>query len=277
MEFRNAGDHMLASKVEARTSIASLIGKMKHLNLSMKPVMIDLADFLRWRGEYSEFVSFYRHMGEASIEKQLEHYLTMKYLPVLSGDTVIDVAAASSPFVKILKEKMGISGYKLDQVYQPGLRNDEIGCDAGAIPVSDEFADVLTLHCAFECFQDPSDVLFASEAVRVLRPGGRLGIVPLYLDDVHFVKTGPRYDKRKVKVEADALWLWRDDKYEKEPFSRHYSPDSLKGRVIDHMNGLTCEIVHFSNLDEVRDRFPGQRIYCHFLLKAVKEFDLGVA
>jgi hypothetical protein len=269
-EFRNAPDHLRASKVEANTSPELLVARLSELGVPLRKTAIDVADFLKWKEKHPLLVSAYRDMGEVAIEKVLEHYLTMTYLPILPGDRVIDVAAALSPFVKILTDELGTQAYGLDLSYKPGVNGDQIGGDAGSMPVSDGFADVLTLHCAFECFQDPSDVLFTGEAARVLRKGGRLGIVPLYLDDVYFVKMGPRADKRKIRVENEARLIWRDDGHDTEPFSRHYSPDSLKQRILDSMNGLDYEIVYFANLEELRKAFPGQRIYCSFLLRAVR-------
>ena len=114
------------------------------------------------------------------------------------------------------------------------------------------------------------DFPILKEARRVLTRGGRLGIVPLYVDDEYFVKIGPKYDKRKVEIEKGARQVWRDDKYEAVPFSRHYSPESLEERVIDNMGDLKYEIIHFTNLVDLEKHFPGQRLYAYFLLKAEK-------
>lgn len=104
----------------------------------------------------------------------------------------------------------------------------------------------------------------------MLRKDGRMGIVPLYVDNVYFVKTGPLYDKGKVSVEKEARWVWRDDEYLKEPFSRHYSPESFKTRILDQCE-MKHEILHLINLDEVRRAFPGQRVYCYFMFRAIND------
>ena len=269
-EFRSAPDHLRSSRVEAGTNLESLVARLREIGIPLKATYIDIADFLKWKEKHPLLVSAYEDMGEVAVEKVLEHYLTMTYLPILPGDRVIDVAAASSPFVKILTQDLGTQAYQLDLSYKPGVHGDQIGGDAGAMPVPDGFADVLTLHCAFECFQSPSDVHFTKEAGRVLRKGGRLGIVPLYLDEVYFVKVGPRSDKRKICAEKEARLIWRDDGHDTEPFSRHYSPDSLKRRILGSMDALDYEILYFANLEELRGAFPGQRIYCSFLLRAVR-------
>jgi hypothetical protein len=269
-EFRDAPDHLRSSRVEAGTRPERLVARLEEIGVPLRKTAVDVADFLKWREGHPILVSTYRDHGEVAVEKVLEHYLTMTYLPILAGDRVIDVAAASSPFVGVLTDELRTQAYRLDLSYKPGIHGDQIGGNAGSMPVADGFADVLTLHCAFECFQDPSDVMSIREAARVLRKGGRLGIVPLYLDETYFVKIGPRADKRKIRVEDEARLIWRDDGHDSEPFSRHYSPDSLKQRILDNMGNLECEIVYFTNLEELRNEFPGQRIYCDFLLRAVK-------
>jgi len=270
-EFRNASEDMLSSKVEAETNISDLVKRFEKLKITVKKIEIDIKDFEKWSKEYFEIMNFYKSSEDVRIEKTLEHYLTMKYLPLNPEDIYIDVAALESPFADIVRKHLKNKTYKQDLVYEAGIHGNKIGGDAGRMPVSANFADVMTLHCAYECFQGDSDIRFIKEASRVMRDGGRLGIVPLYIDNVYFVKTGPKYDKRKVKVEKEARWVWRDDKWDKEPFSRHYSPESFKARIIDNIDGLDFEILHFSNLKEIEDYHRGQKIYCHFMFKAVKK------
>ena len=103
----------------------------------------------------------------------------------------------------------------------------------------------------------------------MMKPGGRVGIIPLYLDTIHFVKTSPHCNKTAIPVEKEAKWLWRDDKY-KEPFSRHYSPESFFDRIASRMNGMDLKVLRFMNLDELSKSYPGQRLYCHFMFKGEK-------
>ena len=269
-EFKNAPPEMLASKIESKTSIPGLIRRFIQLGIPLRKECIDIDGFIRWREKYREIIIFYGDFRDVKVEKTLEHYLTMKYLDIPSKQVLIDVAALNSPFANIVSRHLNIKGYELDLVYEPGIHSGKIGGDAGNMPVPDEFADILTLHCAFECFQGEADTLFVKEAQRVLRRGGCLGIVPLYVDDEYFVKIGPKYDKRKIQIDKGARQVWRDDTYDTVPFSRHYSPESLKKRVIDNLGDLKYEIIHFTNLSELEKHFPGQRLYAYFFLKALK-------
>lgn len=270
-QFYNAPDEMLSSKVEARTVVTDIVERFEKNGAIIKREKIDADDFNRWISDNPEMSGHYNNQGDVKIEKLLEHYLTTHYLQITGRSiTYIDIAAASSPFASVVAKHTGCNALGQDLIFKDGVHGNKIGSDAGEMPVIDNFADVLTLHCAYECFQGDSDIRFIKEASRVLKTNGRLGIVPLYIDDVYFVKTGPRCDKRKIKIEPDARWIWRDDQYDSEPFSRHYSPESFITRVIDNSPRLKCELLYFINLDELRSKHIGQRIYCNFMFRAVK-------
>lgn len=269
-EFKNAPDEMLSSKVEAKTSIANLIEQFENLGVNIVREKIDIADFKVWMDKFPELDNFYENSGDVKIEKILEHYLTTKYLNLSNGDVYIDIAACSSPFAEAIR-KQGITAYEQDLINPTGINGYKIGGDASSMPVSDNFADVLSMQCSFECFQGNSDVGFIKESGRVLKNGGRLGIIPLYIDNEYFVKTGPKCNKLKVSVEKGAKWIWRDDSWSAEPFSRHYSPTSFKNRVYDNLVGMNGEIFYFTNLDEVMQVFENQRVYCHFMFRASKK------
>ena len=268
-EYRNASDKFLASKVESTTDITNIRNRFVSQGVTVRDIIIDIDDFIKWQNEYSEMEMFYQGFGDVYIEKLLEHYITMKYLNISNKDTLIDVAASTSPFAEAVAKHLGNTCYKQDLILPHGIHGNSIGGDAAKMPVSDGFCDVITLHCAYECFQGNSDIGLIKEVPRILRAGGRIGIVPLYTDDVYFVKTGPLCDKSKISVEDEARWIWRDDAYLKEPFSRHYSPEAFKTRILDQTD-MKYEILYFTNLDDIMRKFSGQRVYCHFMFKAIK-------
>jgi SAM-dependent methyltransferase len=189
-EFRNAPDDMLSSKVEAKTIISNLAERLEAI-VTVTKTIIDISEFEVWLKEYPEVVSYYDKLGDVKIEKLLEHYLTSKHLDAGRG-VYIDIAASGSPFSDAVGQHTGCKAYCQDLVFEKGIHGNRIGGDAGEMPVPDDFADVMALHCAFECFQGDADIRFVKEAGRVLKNGGRFGIIPLYLDDIYFVKTGPK-------------------------------------------------------------------------------------
>ena len=165
-EFKNTPPEMLASKIEAKTSIPGLIERFIKLGIPVREERIDIDDFITWRDKYREIIIFYSEFKEVKVEKTLEHYLTMKYLDIPSTKVLIDVAALNSPFTDVVSRHLAIQGYQLDLVYEPGIHCGKIGGDAGNMPVPDEFADILTLHCAFECFQGDAESQCAPRCAR---------------------------------------------------------------------------------------------------------------
>jgi hypothetical protein len=267
-KYADASEEEKASFWEKKFDAHKCIQRFENLGVSVENIEIIIQDFEAWMKMNPTLVAFYSNSGDVRIEKPLEHYLSWKYLNITESDTVIDVAAAGSPFARVLRQK-GIRAYRQDLVYPAGIHGYEIGGDAGAMPVPDEFADVLTLHCAFECFQGDADVKFAQNLSRILTKGGRIGIIPLYIDIIPFVKTSPWCDKRTIQVEPEARWLWRDDQY-RAPFSRHYSPESFAERIVSAMPNISMKVLFFTNLGELSAHWEKQRIYCHFMFKGEK-------
>jgi len=267
-KYASAFEKEKASYWENKFVAQELSQRFENLGVPVEKIEISIQDFEEWMKMNLTLVDFYSKSGDVGIEKPLEHYLSWKYLNITASDVIIDVAAAGSPFARVLRQK-GIQAYRQDLSYRAGINGYEIGGDAGNMLVSDEFADVLTLHCAFECFQGDADVRFAQNVSRFLGKGGRVGIAPLYIDTIHFVKTSPWCDKRSIQVESDARWLWRDDQY-RAPFSRHYSPESFMERIVAAMPDIKVTILFFTNLWQLSEQYDNQRIYCHFMFKGEK-------
>lgn len=267
-QYNHAAEEEKASFWGKQFNAQELAQRFRKAGIPVEECEISIQGFDTWQKAYPELVNFYRNSADVHIEKLLEHYLTLTYLHVQPSDIFIDVAAAKSPLASILREK-GIRAYRQDLIYAHGIHGYDIGGDAAEIPVQNDFADVLALHCAFECFQGEADFRFARAVPRILKKHGRIGIVPLYVDTIHFVQTSPFCDRRAIQVEPEAKWIWRDDQW-REPFSRHYSPESFSARILSNMISLKHTIVFFTNIDELVRHYDGQRIYCHFMFKGEK-------
>ena len=236
----------------------------------VEPVDIDIHDFELWLNDFPEIRRHYEKMGDVFIEKCLEHYLTFRHLNISAGDVYIDVASSGSLWAEILNKTGGVKAYRLDLSFPKGTNGIDIGADAGDTKLSDGFASVLSLQCAYECFMGDADIRFVEEADRILDKNGRYGIAPLYLADIHFVSTSPYCNQADVIIEPEAKRVWRDDEY-KVPFSRHYSPESFAERVYSRIpDGMEGKILYFKNLDEVMRHYPGQKIYCFFMFLCEK-------
>ena len=248
----------------------NLKDRLVAVDVPVEEVDIDVSDFERWLDNFPEIKQHYEHMKDVFIEKCLEHYLTFRHLKISDNDVYIDIAGAGSPWAEILNRR-GIKSYKLDLSCPPGCKGINIGADAGDTKLADGFATVLSLHCAYECFMRNADIKFVEEASRILNEKGRYGIVPLYLEDIHFVSTSPYCDQSKVKIEPEAKRVWRDDEHN-NPFSRSYSPESFYKRIYSRIpRDMKGKIIYFKNLDQVMKHYPGQRVYCFFMFLCEKD------
>jgi len=246
--------------------------KDRHLavGVPVEEVDIDISDFESWLALFPDIEKHYQDMDDVFIEKCLEHYLSFTHLEISKNDLYIDIAASGSPWANILEER-GIESYRLDLAYPRGIHGVNIGADAGNTELPDNFASVLSLQCAYECFMGNADIRFVIEASRILNREGRCALVPLYLDDVHFVATSPYCNQKEILIETEAKRVWRDDEY-KAPFSRHYTPETFEKRIYSNIpDDMIGKILYFRNLPEIMRHYEGQRTYCFFMFYCEKK------
>jgi ubiquinone/menaquinone biosynthesis C-methylase UbiE len=250
------------SYLERNRDIADLRRRLVQIGIPVRDYAVDVRDFEQWRRRFPELDRMYAPLGDVHIEKLLEHYLTCTLLNIRSGDILIDVAACGSPWAQVLRRE-GIESYRLDLSYPKGIHGVDIGADAAEMPLPDASVTALTLHCAYECFQNDSDKRFIIEAERVLNDRGRLAIVPLYLDPFDCIITSPHCDQSQIAIDPGFKKIWREDIY-KSPFSRHYSPEGFVRRIGSLIRRLRGEVRFVANMEQLRQAYPGQRIYCYF-------------
>lgn len=251
---------------------ADLRDRLAAAGVRVEDAEIDVNGFRQWLDSFPEVRDHYRVSGAAWIEKCLEHYLAYSHLHLSRGDVYIDVAAAGSPWAEIVA-KRGIRTYRLDRTYPPGVHGTQIGADATRTGLPDGFANALSSQCAFECFAGDADVGFFPEAARILAPGGRLAVCPLYLDDTHFNVLDPYVDARRIPLDPGATKVWRGDGIPSD-FARHYSPEAFQDRVYKSLSqGFAAKVLYFGNVPDLMAEFPGQIVYCFFLLYAERRVD----
>lgn len=203
-------------------------------------------------------------------EKLLEYYLTLQAIPLDRNRVYLDGASCLSLFPQYLAERFGAPVFRQDLFYAPGLRTvrfPEVGyrgdrparrrkrgvavrCIGGPgedLPLSSNSVDAITLHCSLEHFEGDSDWQFVREAMRVLRPGGRLFVIPFYCGDAYQEITHPDF--------APGC-----------RFQRYYDPPTFRSRVLSRQDAVDClEVRYYRNVTSL-----GPEFYCHYSLALVK-------
>lgn len=197
-------------------------------------------------------------------EKLLEHFVAWK---LLAGDDersspYVDVAAGESPWVKMLRER-GVNAYAVD-LSIPGkhahleyYRQE----DATNSTFEDESVGSASLQCAYEMFAGDHDIELLKEFGRILKPGGRVVISPLYMHThACYYQTPEWYGK--YDGDSGAVAYVRRDCWD-IPASRKYSPETFRKRVWEaaFRYGLTPSLHILRNKKEV-----GSEMYLHFVL-----------
>lgn len=204
-------------------------------------------------------------------EKLLEHWIAAERLGLMDyspSDVYVDIAAGNSPWVQALRQHHGLAAFAIDR--------SEIGATFQTFPyyrredaTSTGFADAsvrgASLHCAYEMFAGGDDISLLDELARILTPGGKAVIVPLYLHREYCAYSTPEYFG-KGHPDPDAVEYVRDDCFG-IPASRKYDVAKLRSRVLDKVVALGMEY----RLIVVRNQPAlGSNIYCHFILEISK-------
>ncbi len=219
------------------------------------PLQLEAQEWRAWvdraRPIYERTNYYNGGRGHNFAEKSLEHYMAARLLRLTPGQVYLDIASANSPTPEIYESLYGCESWRQDMSYPAGVQGRCIGGDAAHMPLPDEFADAMAMHCSFEHFEGDSDSGFIREAARVLRPGGRLVILPLYLSTTYSIQTDPitwpgLHPPFSVPPEATLFFA----RGYGNRHGRFYSPTAFARRVCDHLDGLSLTLLHVENAGE---------------------------
>jgi len=190
-------------------------------------------DFEQYAAFKSEFAPGRFYAVGYKDKKILEHFIAHQLLDLRSGQVYIDVASENSPYPAQFRKRLGVEAYSQDLSYPPGKHGYTIGSGADSIPVPPASVDAISLQCAFEHFANAVDIRFIREAARILKPGGRCIVVPLYIGGTHLNIVDPVLDHSWIQFDENALPVGELDLG--GTFERIYSPESLHRIVIPHI------------------------------------------
>lgn len=203
-------------------------------------------------------------------EKVLEHFIAWELVvrDLKKDDIYVDVAASSSPWVKLLNEK-GFKATGIDLVESNKFKDNPnyLVMDATKTTFKDGSVSGVSLQCAFEMFTGNDDTNLIKELGRILKSGGKTVIVPLYMHTHYCGYTTKEFRFSKKYHDKDAKLYVRTD-CKGVPFSRKYDVAALKERVLDvaQKSGLEYKLYVLGNGKEIHEG-----VYCHFILELVKK------
>ena len=223
---------------------------------------IDFGAWKQWRSEvnyernYPKYINQFKNNMN---EKSLQHYLSMLLLGKGADDTIMDVASSFSVFPEILKDYYGLSKvWRQDMEYAEGVHGNKIGSFGSSIPLDDGVIDGITLHCSLEHFEGDEDIRLFHEAFRLLRPGGKICIIPLYMANILTVITSPsvwanKFTSYSEMPEFDKRAVVHIQESKKQRQIKLYDVKTLKeDLLIPFADKATIKIYHFPNNGEVK-------------------------
>jgi SAM-dependent methyltransferase len=224
--------------------------RLQNVGISVQDFLVDRADYQTYFNSARYVEDFPTYYAFNLPEKSLEHYIAAQLLQLDAQDVYIDIASEGSPIPEIYQRLFGSQTYRQDLAYPAGFHGHEIGGNAANMPVPDGFASKMALHCSFEHFEQDADIGFVREVARVLRSGGKVCMVPLYLALQYSIQTDPVVAvPQGVVFEDDAIvhaatgWGNRH--------GRFYDPEHLVSRIGQNLNRLSLTVYRIRNAKSV--------------------------
>jgi SAM-dependent methyltransferase len=213
----------------------------------------------------ADYVSFYPHYYRSNLaEKSLEHFITLQFLQPTPADIFIDVASEGSPLPDIVTRLFRTTSYAQDIMYPAGISGRRIGGDACEMPVPDGFATKVALTCSLEHFEGNGDSRLFHEIARILRPGGKVAVAPLYIFNKSVTLTDPRYSATvEVPFDSDTEIYCAEGYCNRH--GRFYSPQTLFERIVNPIKQFCFTVYRIAG----REHAPGDT-YITFALVGKK-------
>jgi SAM-dependent methyltransferase len=235
-----------------------LLIDLKQHRIETGSFAIDISSYKKYLAEASYPASYYGGGLDPQnnfTEKTLEHFVSLSFLNPGRSKVLIDVAAATSPFMKIIKKKYGLEeSYQQDLIYPPGIHDDKIGGYAHEIPLPDNSVDIVSLHCSLEHFENDSDIRFFKTLERILKPGGKCVVLPFYIARKYTIHLDPAFNLLKFHHPMlDPLAEIRYCKW-KQYHSRHYDPAALRRRILNLCPALKLTVYKVQNFKDVSEK-----------------------
>jgi SAM-dependent methyltransferase len=245
-------------------SVAAVKNRLLHY-ATVEEVTVSIQQYQDYRTAARYETAYPDYYSSNLHEKSFEHYIAFRYLNPRKGDVFIDIASEGSPIPDIYASLSGCLSYRQDIMYPEGITGNRIGGDATNMPVSDSFADKISMTCSLEHFEGSGDIDVFREIGRVLKKGGMLSVVPLYMYEKAVNQTDPLISACNNVVFDEETSVYCTEGWANR-FARFYSPESLYDRILKpHQEIFDFTILYFANATEI-----DASIYARFALLATR-------
>lgn len=172
-------------------------------------------------------------------KKALEFFFSSYILEFNENDVILDAAGGKSGYLDAIKKIHGCNNlYLHDQIFPESFDHSShvriVGGDICSIDIPGSTITKISCHHSFEHFKGDKDTGFIGEVGRLLKPGGRACIIPLFLMNYYAecwnIDQAQRFDNRAELIIDKTATIPGDDT--DGHFARFYDTDALTSRVL---------------------------------------------
>lgn len=242
------------------------------LGVAIDPVDLSMTDHAEWVERYVP--DWRTRFGDLRHKKLLEFAVTARLLDPRPEHAFLDAAGGIHTYLgRLACERRYMQDVQIptDLRRRLGDRIAYLECDAAAIPLPPESLDRISCHHSFEHFQQASDTGFVREAQRLLRPGGRCVIVPLFVGNRYLEVTDAltlrrKFDPRSRRVIDPTASIpggpWCGN------YARIYDAGAVRDRLLAHVEPTRFTVSVLRVTLEGKD-IPDLTLPCHRRVTAI--------
>jgi SAM-dependent methyltransferase len=222
---------------------------------------------------HSEFLNsvypdWQEHFEHPFYKKLLELHTTWTLLGIKEDDSYLDLAGGLYTYAGRTCAREQLLN---DRFVSPALRAALVARGVGLVespaerlPLADQSVDKISCHHSFEHFRKEADTNALREIQRVLRPGGKACIIPLFVGEGYFevvdLPWTARGDKRAERV-FDPTSPFPGGRFS-GGFARVYDLDALRTRVLDAIDPRVFSVT-VVQLEGAHTILPDPTLPCH--------------
>jgi hypothetical protein len=232
---------------------------------------IENMDFEKSRYEqwvWQFFPGWQKRYGHIYHKKIVELFVTHQLLEIQEDDEYMDAAGGFNTYIdKIRCKKKYLQGIKIHRELRSLLGDDivYIQGDAATIDLPDESLTKISCHHSFEHFQANSDSDFFKECQRLMQPGGRCCIIPIFIADRYVEVSRSRrpqchYDKNSTYIVDPSARITGGESC--GDYARIYNMQSFKKRIVDQVDRDKFNLSFFEVTID-RKSVPDLKLQCH--------------